>query len=79
MIYDKIYDFTTCLGLDYEEGSYYDGTLILDLPTLEIQIQENGSVNTLDYYDNLELCDTVENVSLKDMQDIILNRMGVLL
>ena len=79
MIYNDICYFVDHLGLDFSESVYHDGTSILDLPDLDLQIQENESGNTLDYYDNLELCDMGYGVSLEQMQDIIMDRMGVLL
>lgn len=79
MIYNQFYDFVVCLGLDFSESVYHDGTSILDLTDLDLQVQENESNNTLDYYDNMELCNMAYGVSLEQLQNIVLDRMGVLL
>lgn len=77
--YNEIYDFVNMLGLDNNESVYHDGSSILDLIGLDIQIQENiEHTNAIDYYDNLDLCNMVYCVSVEQMQDIIFNRMGVI-
>lgn len=78
MVYNQFYDFVDALNLDFSESVCHDGSRILDLPYLELQIQENESDNTLDYYDNLEICDMTYNVSLKQLQEIIFDRIKML-
>lgn len=77
-MYNQIYDFIINLGLEHSELVNYDGLRILDIYELELQIQENSTPDTVDYYDNLILCDQVYNVSYDTITDLILNRIGVI-
>lgn len=80
MVYNQFYDFIKCLNLDStQHDDLHSGLLFLDIPEMELQVYQTEEDVLLNYYDNLEACDMVYNVSLEQMQNVILDRMGVLL